>query len=146
MRSVPAISFEPRPSRKVLIASAAMVLLALVSLALSALPWLPALLAGVSVLVLAAFALARYRKPRYVAISHDQTGWQLCDRANNWVAATLRNYGQLGPWVILDFVTPSGRWNSLLTSDVVDADTRRRLLLVLAATSTQASGADAPDA
>lgn len=138
MRSVPAISFEPRPSRQVRIASAAMVLLALVSLAISALPWLPALLAGVSVLVLAAFALARYRKPRYVAISHDQTGWQLRDRAEQWTAVTLRHCGQLGSWVILDFATPSGRWNSLLTSDVIDADTRRRLLLVLAATSTQA--------
>lgn len=134
MRSVPAISFEPKPSRQLLMASAAMVFLSLVSLAVSALPSLLALLAGVSVLVLAAFAINRYRKPRYVAISHDQTGWQLRDRVGDWVAGTLRHYGQLGPWVILDFITPTGRWNTLLTSDAIDADMRRRLLLVLAAT------------
>ena len=146
MRSVPAISFEPRPSRQVLIASAAMVVLALVSLAISALPWLQALLAGVSVLVLAAFALARYRKPRYDAISHDQTDWQLRDRTGEWITATLRHHGQLGSWVILDFATPTGRWNSLLTSDAIDVETRRRLLLVLAATSKQAAATAASGA
>lgn len=116
-----------------------MVILALASLAISALPWWFSLPAGVSVLVLAAFAIARYRDPRFVALSHDQTGWQLRDRADGWVAATLRHHGQLGSWVILDFSTPTGRWNSLLTGDATDADTRRRLLLVLTATSTQAA-------
>ncbi|MEO6076519.1 MAG: hypothetical protein ABIP56_06915, partial [Dokdonella sp.] len=125
---------------------AAMVVLALVSLAISALTLLQALLAGISVLILAAFALARYRKPRYDAISHDQTGWQLRDRAGEWIAATLRNYGQLGSWVILDFATPTGRWTSLLTSDATDVETRRRLLLVLAATSKQSAAAAASDA
>ena len=146
MRSVPAISFEPRSSRQLLIASMVMVLLALVSLAISALPWWLALPAGISVLVLAAFAIERYRKPRYLAVSHDQTGWCVRDRAGDWVAATLRHHGQLGSWVILDFSTPTGRWSSLLTSDSIDSETRRRLLLVLAATSTQPTTARSPDA
>lgn len=139
MRSVPAISFKPKPSRQLLIASTAMVLLALVSLAISALSWWVSLPASASLLVLAAFAINRYRYPRYLAISHDKTGWQVRDRADDWVAATLRHHGQLGSWVILDFRTPSGRWSSLLTSDAIDANTRRRLLLVLAATSTQSA-------
>ncbi|MFZ2236569.1 MAG: hypothetical protein WAV67_09350, partial [Dokdonella sp.] len=79
MPSVPAISFEPKPSRQLLIASAAMIVLALASLAISAMPWWFSLPASASVLVLATLAIARYRKPRYVAISHDQTGWQLRD-------------------------------------------------------------------
>ena len=146
MRSVPAISFEPRPSRQLLIASAAMVLLSLASLAISALPWWLTLPASASVLVLALFAIHRYRNPRYVAISHDQTGWQLRDRTGDWIATTLRHHGQLGSWVILDFAPPSGRWNCLLTSDAIDVDTRRRLLLVLAATSTQATVKATPEA
>lgn len=146
MRSVPAISFEPKPSRQLLAASAIIVVLALLSLAISALPWGYSLPAGVSITVLAAFAIERYRNPPYLAISHDQTGWQLRDRAGDWVSVTLRNHGQLGSWVILDFAAPSGRWNSLLTSDVIDADTRRRLLLVLAATSTQATTGVTPGA
>ena len=146
MRSVPAISFEPRPSRQVLTASAVMVVLGFFSLAISALPWGYSLPAGVSITVLAAFAIQRYRNPPYLAISHDQTGWQLRDRAGDWVSVMLRNHGQLGSWVILDFAAPSGRWTSLLTSDVIDADTRRSLLLVLAATSTQATTSAAPGA
>lgn len=137
MRSVPAISFEPRPSRQLLMASAAMVFLALTSLAISALPWWYSSPASASVLVLAAYAIQRYRRPRYVAINHDQTGWQLQDRAGDWTAVTLRDHGQLGSWVILDFSTATGRWSNLLTSDSIDADTRRRLLLVLAATTTR---------
>ena len=124
----------------------AMLLLALVSLALSALPWWLAVLAGASVLVLATFAIARYRQPRYVAVSHDQTGWQLRDRVGDWSTAGLRHHAQLGSWVILDFTTATGRWSSLLTSDSIDADSRRRLLLVLAATSTQSATAAEPDA
>lgn len=123
-----------------------MVFLALASLAISALPWWFSLPASASVLVLAGFAIQRYRKPRYVAISHDQTGWQLRDRADDWIAATLRNQGQLGSWVILNFGTPTGRWNTLLTSDAIDADARRRLLLVIAATSTQAATNATPGA
>ena len=146
MRSVPAISFEPRPSRQVLTASAVMVVLGFFSLAISALPWGYSLPAGVSITVLAAFAIQRYRNPPYLAISHDQTGWQLRDRAGDWVSVMLRNHGQLGSWVILDFATPSGRWNSMLTSDVIDADMRRRLLLVLAATSTHATTSATPGA
>ena len=146
MRSVPAISFEPRPSRQLLIASAAMVLLALVSLAISALPWGLSLPASASVLVLAAFAIHRYRNPRYVAISHDQTGWQLRDRSGEWIATTLRHHGQLGSWVILDYSTPTGRSSSLLTSDAIDVDTRRRLLLILAATSTRTTATTTPGA
>ena len=146
MRSVPAISFEPRPSRQLLTASVAMAFLALVSLAISALPWWLALLAGIAVLVLAKFAIQRYRTPRYLAVSRDQSGWSVRDRAGDWVAATLRHHGQLGSWVILDFSTPTGRWSSLLTSDSIDSETRRRLLLVLAATSTQPTTARSPDA
>ncbi len=123
-----------------------MVVLALTSLAISAMPWWFSLPASASVLVLATFAVQRYRKPRYGTISHDQSGWQLRDLSGDWVSVTLRNYGQLGSWVILDFATPSGRWNSLLTSDVIDGDTRRRLLLVLAATTTQTSAMATPDA
>lgn len=146
MRSVPAISFEPRPSRQLLAASAVIAVLALLSILISALPWGYSMSAGISITVLAVFAIQRYRNPNYVAISHDQTGWQLRDRAGEWVAVMLRNHGQLGSWVILDFTTPSGRWNSLLTSDVIDADTRRRLLLVLAATSTLTATSATPGA
>ncbi len=102
--------------------------------------------AGVSISVLAASAFQRYRNPPYEAISHDQTGWQLRDRAGDWVSVTLRSYGQLGSWVILDFAAPSGRWNSLLASDVIDAETRRRLLLVLAATTRLAATNATPGA
>ena len=123
-----------------------MLLLALVSLAISALPWWLALLAGVAVSVLAAFAIERYRKPRYVAVSHDQTGWQLRDRVGDWSTASLRHHAQLGSWVILDFTTATGRWSSLLTSDSIDSDSRRRLLLVLAATSTQSATVAGRDA
>ncbi|MEO7916966.1 MAG: hypothetical protein ABIR16_04930 [Dokdonella sp.] len=135
MRSVPAISFEPKPSRQLIVASGAGAFLAVVSLLISALQWWLSIPASVAVVLVTLRALRRYRDPRYEAINHDQTGWQLRDRDGSWHAAMLRSHGQLGSWVMLDFVAARSRWSTLLTTDTIDGDTRRRLILVIAATA-----------
>lgn len=134
MTSAPAIGFEYRPSRllrRVLVLVAA---LALLAIALSALPtWLRLLLA-------AAVSLATWRSLRRLATGPVvAAGWNAGD---SWtlhladhedVPATLASFRVLGTFVLLRLRTAErGVQVLLLAPDNSDADIRRRLRMRLA--------------
>jgi toxin CptA len=133
MRSAPTIAFDYRPSRRVA-GVASIVLIAAV-----AAPWL----SGVSrpaeiVLSLAAFvlgiaALKRFTQVGFRRIAYQASGWKLVDAAQAEHAADLLSHTRLGDWLVLDFRNADRhRFRALLGPDNVDAETRRRLILLLA--------------
>lgn len=132
MKSVPTIAFDYRPSRIVAAAACAVALLALAAPLLSGVA--PALRLGLALLALAAgvVALARFLRPRLRRISHGAAGWQLVDDA---VAheATLVSHARLGAFIALSWRIPGGgRRHAVLAPDNVDAQTWRRIALLLA--------------
>ena len=133
MRSAPAIAFEYRPSRRLAALAGAVALLAVIAVAASGLPeWLKVALI-VAVPIHAGWALRRFLAPPWVRVAHDATGWRLVDRTNEAVTTVLVGHVERGPLLVLEFRTPDRpRFHCVLTPDVLDADTRRRLCLVLA--------------
>lgn len=132
MRSAPAIGFELRPSRLLLVATVSMTALALLAIVACAAPaWLKLVLCAL-VLAGAGSAIRSLRDPSYRHISHDQTGWQIGARDGSIIAVELRQHARLGAMLVLEFQLSVGRWRCLIAPDMVDADTRRRLLLTLA--------------
>ena len=139
MRSAPAIAFDYRPSRRLALVSGAVALLAVVAVAASGLPDGLRVALVVAVPIHAAWVLRRFLAPPWVRVAHDAAGWRLVDRANEAVTTVLAGHVERGPLLVLEFRTPDRpRFHCVLTPDVLDADTRRRLRLVLA------RGADPP--
>jgi len=133
MRSAPSIAFDCRPSPGVVAATL------VVALAAGLAPWSSgAPLALRMVLSLCAFAgtaaaLRRYCAPPFRRIVRRASGWRLVDRDGREHAAILRAHRRLGAWLALDWrCTPRARFRVLVTPDNLDADTRRRLVLLLA--------------
>lgn len=132
MRSAPAISFELRRSLLLISATLLIAALALVSVAIcAASPWLKAALI-IAIVAGVAPALHGLFKPRWNAISHDQSGWQLRNHQGESRAAELHHHARLGALIVLDFRVQERRWHCLIAPDAINADTRRRLLLTLA--------------
>lgn len=94
-------------------------------------PWLQGFLcvAGLSA---ATWGLRQYAHPPYVRANGQGGEWTLFDAQGRSVAATVRGHRRLGPFVQIEFDVLASRFSHLLASDNSDADTRRRLLLVLA--------------
>jgi hypothetical protein len=133
MRSVPAITFDYRPSRWIGAAAASAVLLAVAA------PWLsgspPPLRAVLSLaaLLIGARALHRHWHPAFRRIVHQPSGWMLVDASNAESPAVLESHAQVGALLALGFRHgPRARFRALLLPDNLDADTRRRLRLLLA--------------
>jgi len=106
--------------------------LAVVAICLSNLP-VPAIAATiVSLGILAGVQFHRYGHPRFVRIAGSEVGWQLLDRRNGGIPAVLQRHVKLGPFVQLHFLAERRHRHFLVTPDNVDADTRRRLHLLLA--------------
>ena len=133
MRSAPAISFELRRSRQLIAATITMAGLAVLSIAISAVAfWLKiVLMAGV--VLATGRAVQHLIAPRWRRISHGQGGWQVQDVNGETRVADLHHHARLGNLIVLDFRRDGVRWNCLIAADAIDADTRRRLLLTLAA-------------
>ncbi len=133
MRSAPAIAFDYRPSRRLAAAAGLLAGLAVVAVAASGLPAGLRIALGVAVLLYAGLALRRFLAPPWLRIARDASGWRLVDRAGEAVATTLAGHVQRGPLLVLAFITPGWpRFHCVLSRDGIDADTWRRLLLVLA--------------
>jgi hypothetical protein len=133
MRSAPAIAFDYRPSR----ALAATV--ACVAVAAAVAPWLGAVpitlraFATLSVSIVAAVEIRRLLSARYRRISHGAPGWRLFDASGESRVAELVSHHRVGAWLALDFrVDADRRFSIVLGPDNLDADTRRRLVLMLA--------------
>ena len=134
MKSAPTIAFDCAPSRALRVALAGVTVLAALAPWLSALPWLAC--GGLSLCALAGGTHAGHRllrlHPRRIACRAD--GWVLLDATGAEHAAELLAWRQLGSILTLDWrVGPRARRRVVLTPDNLDADTRRRLVVLLRA-------------
>ena len=133
MKSAPPIAFDYRPSRAVIAATAAIVLAAALAPWFSSLPTVAC--AGLSALVIAmaAGALVRFARPGFVRIAHGAAGWTLLDHGWREHPALLIGHRRLGPMLVLEWRHDrSARFRAVLVPDNLDAETRRRLVLLLA--------------
>ncbi|MEP7096341.1 MAG: hypothetical protein ABI748_01655 [Dokdonella sp.] len=133
MKSAPTIAFDYRPSRAVGIAGA------LLCVAAGVAPWLSALplyaCAGCSLAVIAwgGRALKQFWNPGFCRIAYRASGWVLLDVNATEHAAVLESHAHLGVLIVLGFRTGSrSRLRVVLTPDNLDAQPRRRLVLMLA--------------
>lgn len=133
MKSAPAIAFDLEPSHGIGAAALAVVVLAMLAPWLTRLPAGAAVLLSAGVLVLGAAALHRHWHPRFRRVAWRASGWTLVDRGGDEHAAVLESQAHLGALLALGFrCGPRQRFRLLLTPGNLDADTRRRLILLLA--------------
>ncbi|MBX3700876.1 MAG: hypothetical protein KF903_07770 [Dokdonella sp.] len=132
MKSAPTIAFDYAPSRRLFAALALVTALATLAPWLSALGWPACVTLDMLVLGGAATAAGRLRRPRFRRIAHQAAGWVLLDRDGGERLAGLVDWRQLGDMVTLDWrVDRRRRFRIVLAPDNLDADTRRRLVLLL---------------
>lgn len=135
MKSAPTIAFDYRPSRRV--AAAALVASAAAALApwLSALPSAASIAVSLGVLAVTATGISRFLRPPIRRIAHGAAGWTLVDGVDVEHAAILVSKARLGSLLALGFrYGPKAHLRALITADNLDADRRRRLVLLLART------------
>lgn len=133
MKSAPAIAFDLRPSRWIGTVALAIVMLATVAPWLTKLPASGSALLSLVVLAYGAWALRRHWHPRFRRLAWRESGWTLVGHDGRESAAVLESHAHLGGLLALGFRHgPRARFRFLLTPDNLDADTRRRLILLLA--------------
>jgi len=131
MTSAPAIGFEYRPSRWPAIATAAMLLLAVLAVALSGLPgWARLVVAGSAMAGVLVSLAWRPAPPASVGWS-PESGWSLIGADGCEAGATLVSHRVMAGCLVLELRTPR-RQVLWLMPDNSDADTRRRLRMRLA--------------
>lgn len=134
MKSALAIAFDYRPSRQIAAAAA------LVSIAAVLAPWFSSLslplcaALSLAALALGGAAIRRFLHPPFLRIALRSSGWLLIDASGREHPARLASHARLGAFLSLDFRPASGRrrFRALLAPDNTDADTRRRLVPMLA--------------
>ncbi len=133
MKSAPTLAFDYRPSRWVGFAAAAMLALAVLAPWLTALPLMASAAISLAVFAAGLRALQRHLRPRFRRIAWRAAGWSLIDRAGDEHAALLTAHAHLGALLALGFRHgPRARFQAVLAPDNLDAQTRRRLILLLA--------------
>jgi hypothetical protein len=133
MRSAPSIAFDYRPSRRIAAGATAIVVLALVAPWLAALPRVVQVALSLATAALGVVALRRFHAAPFGRIAHRASGWALVDRSGVECPAELVAQRRFGTWISLDFsAADRGRFRALLDADNTDAQTRRRLILLLA--------------
>ena len=133
MKSAPSIAFDARPSRVLACAAAIGVVAAAIAPWQSALPTSLRVIASVAALVTGAVALRRFAKARFERVAYGVTGWTLTVANTDASPAELIAHRRIGPWLSLDFrEADRRRFRIVLGPDNCDADTRRRLALMLA--------------
>lgn len=132
MKSAPSIAFDYAPSRLVSAALCVVAVLAAATPWLSALPAMVCVVLSLLAIVVAAIAARTFRAPPFVRIAWRGDGWVLLDRAGVEHAALLRAYRHLGAFVTLDWRhARRARFRVVLAPDNLDAETRRRLVVLL---------------
>ena len=140
MKSVPAIAFDYRPSRWLLLALVVIAALALIAIALCGLnAWIKLVLAA----LVAAYALhssRRFLRPPFVHIMWHSAGhWRLRDVAEREQVAELHHAVVLGALIVLMLrVDPKRICSFVLLPDNVDEEIRRRLRVRLARANSTA--------
>ncbi|MEO7324255.1 MAG: hypothetical protein ABIW82_05450 [Dokdonella sp.] len=132
MKSAPIIAFDYRASRWIAAA------LLLVCCAASLAPWLSALpLVGRAVVSLAVVALAvravrALLHPPFRRVAYRASGWLLLDLAGKEHEVLLESHARVGALIALRFRHgPRERFHALCAPDNLDAEMRRRLILLL---------------
>jgi len=133
MKSAPSIAFDARPSRALACAAAIGVVAASIAPWQSALPTGVRVVASLAALAMGVVALGRFVSPRFERVAYGAIGWTLAVANADAKAAELVAHRRLGAWLALDFREGGGRrFRVILGPDNSDADTRRRLALMLA--------------
>jgi hypothetical protein len=133
MRSAPSIAFDVRPSRVLACAAACGIVAAIVAPWQSSLPASLRIPASLAALAIGLFALKRFARPRFERVAYGAIGWTLSVANAEPKPAELVAHRCLGPWLALDFrAVDRERFRIVLGPDNCDADTRRRLALMLA--------------
>lgn len=133
MRSAPSIAFDVRPSRALASACACGVAVAALAPWQSTLPTIACVASSLAAVVVGFAAIRRYARPPFERVAYGAVGWTLAAANAEAKPAELVGHRRLGPWLALDFRDASGRrFRPVLGADNSDADTRRRLALMLA--------------
>ncbi|MET0226480.1 MAG: hypothetical protein ABW187_08580 [Dokdonella sp.] len=133
MKSAPTIAFDYRPSRWIGIAAGVTLALGVLAPWLSALPLLAQAAISLTAFAAGLHALQRHARPPFCRIAWRASGWSLIDAAGAEHAALLGAHAHLGVLLALNFRHgPRSTFHALLLPDNLDAQTRRRLILLLA--------------
>lgn len=120
------------PSRLLTVAPCVVAALAVAAPWFSALPVVACIALSLLVAGVAAFAVHSLCRPPFVRIAYRGDGWVLLDRAGVEHAALLHAYRHLGAFVTLDWRhARRARFRIVLGPDNLDAETRRRLVVLL---------------
>ena len=132
MKSAPSIAFDYRPATAI-VATAGVIVVAA-----AAAPWLGALtifskaLASIAAAAYGIVALRRFVRADFVRVAYGAAGWVLVDDAGIERAADLSSHARYGNWIALDFrLDRKQRFRALVGPGNADAETRRRLILLL---------------
>lgn len=136
MKSAPAIAFEYRPSRWVALVIAALTALALVALAISGMPWWIKLAISACAVVYAATSIVRFVRIPAINLSWYEAGhWRVFGLHDRETVAELQHAIVRAGWIVLTLRCSNAKClRLLLTPDICDAETRRRLCVRLART------------
>ncbi|MEO6688964.1 MAG: hypothetical protein ABIS07_07600 [Dokdonella sp.] len=132
MKSVPTIAFDYRASRSIAAALLLVCCAALLAPWLSALPLAGRTVVSLGVVALGVRAARALLQPLFRRVAYRASGWVLVDVAGNEHEVLLESHVRLGALIALHFRHgPRERFHALFASDNLDADTRRRLVLLL---------------
>lgn len=133
MKSAPPIAFDYRPLRVVMAGTCVIAVAASIAPWFSSLPAGPCVGLSVLVLAFASGALARFARPAFVRVSHGAAGWILLDDQRAEHPALLVQHRRLGAMLVLDWRHDRRtHFRAVFTPDNLDAETRRRLVVLLA--------------
>lgn len=132
MKSAPSIAFDHRPSPAIAAFSLALVVAAAIVPWLSALPLVAKIAVSVLVLVYGIAAILGFVRTRFRRVAYRAAGWVLVDETGTEHAAILASHVRFGVWISLDFRLDGRRCTrALIGPGTADAETRRRLILLL---------------
>lgn len=141
MKSAPTIAFDYRPPRAIAIVSSVVVIAAALAPWFSGLPWSARVALSLTALIVGVSALKRFTHAAFRRIAYQASGWKLVDIDQAEHAVDLTAHVRLGSWLVLDFRSARDRrFRAVLGPDNVDAETRRRLILLLARAEVAQAG------
>jgi len=133
MRSAPTIALDYAPSRHIATAVALVTVLAVAAALACALPWPARIAIALVAAAYGSWSIARHLRPRCRHIAFGAAGWRLLRDDHGEHAARLLRHARIGPVLTLEFRLDDGeRFRAAFAGDNLDAERRRRLLLLLA--------------
>lgn len=135
MKSVPAIAFDIRPSRKATVAIGATTLLSTLAIVLSGIDPILELAFATLAVAYGGYSIKRFlsSQPRR-AVWHPQGHWRIADTDGEEHVAELQSATVRGNWIVLNLRSRSGKQSLILAPDNCDVDLHRRLRVRLART------------